>query len=168
MVGVQNIQKKHDASRLLFFVALSIIALDQLTKYLIKVNLAFNETIDIIQGIFSVTYRTNTGIGFGLLQGLNIPLMVVSSIIILLMGYFYYKLDKKETLMRFPLGLIISGALSNLVDRIIQGSVTDFIYVHGWPAFNVADSAISIGAVMLIIMHIRKTEGKAKNKSEPH
>ena len=129
----------------------TIIILDQLTKYGARVLL---ETPINVTNFFSFQLIYNTGASFGIFQNSNLPLIFVS--IAIIAGLIYYV--NKESLgntERLLFSLIIAGAISNLIDRILFSAVTDFIYFHFWPAFNVADSAITVGVVGLIIHSFR-------------
>src|SRR3989344_1258449 len=129
---------------------LGIIALDQSTKY------AAHTLLDIpldITSFFSFQLIQNTGASFGIFQGNNTPLIIASTLIIGGLMYYVWKENPPQKEVFFYI-MIIAGALSNLIDRIMFSAVTDFIYFHFWPAFNIADSAITIGVVGLIMMHI--------------
>lgn len=142
-----------------------IIGLDQLTKHLITHSFSLWDTVTIIPDFFDFTLRHNTGAAYNLLANasgwqrwflIGVALVVCGVIIAWL-----YKLSTKEKLEGFALALILSGAIGNLIDRIQYGYVIDFILVHyhahEFPAFNVADSAISIGVVLLIPALFKKS-----------
>ncbi|MBN1622200.1 MAG: signal peptidase II [Endomicrobiales bacterium] len=140
-------QKKH-----LNYILLIILA-DQITKYLVRTNLFLGQSIPITP-FFRLTYITNTGIAFGLFRGANI-FFIVLAIVILTVFYFWIKKNKDvlSDWMKISFALIFAGAIGNLIDRIVRGSVIDFLDFHirqySWPAFNVADSCITIGGVIL-------------------
>lgn len=128
-----------------------ILGLDQLTKLFINRNLSLNQSIPIVKGIFHLTLVHNRGAAFGLFRNQIILLISVSFFAILLI-YFNLKKnirDKKFSLYKLSLSFILAGALGNLVDRLCFGYVIDFLDLRIWPVFNVADSAISIGAILL-------------------
>jgi signal peptidase II len=141
-----------------FLLSLFIIGLDQLSKYLITHTLDLWQSIPLIPGFFDFTLRHNTGAAYSFLDSASgwqrwffIGLaLIISAVIIVWMR----KLSIKEKLEGYALALILGGALGNLCDRVIHGYVIDFIlfYYEKWqfPAFNIADSAISIGVVLLI------------------
>lgn len=142
-----------------------IIGLDQLTKHLITHSFNLWDTVTIIPGFFDFTLRHNTGAAYNILANasgwqrwflIGVALVVCGVIVAWL-----YKLSAKEKLEGFALALILSGAIGNLIDRIQYGYVIDFILVHyhahEFPAFNVADSAISIGVVLLIPALFKKS-----------
>ncbi len=143
--------------RISFILSISffIIILDQLTKYLISGYILPSQSIPLIKNILHITYIQNTGAGFGILKGWNTILIFVSLIIIgIILFYFDRIIKEKQT--HIPITLILGGAIGNLIDRIFLGYVIDFIDFRIWPAFNIADSCITIGALWLIIYFWRK------------
>lgn len=133
---------------------LSIIILDQLTKFFIKSFFIVGSSKVIIKNIFSLTYTTNTGISFGLFKGFNEIFIIISVIVLIFFGYIYYKNKRYPIQIAF----ICAGIVGNLIDRIILGHVIDFLDFWIWPVFNLADSSISIGIVWLIIMLLKNKE----------
>jgi signal peptidase II len=132
----------------------AIVFLDQLTKYLIKENFFLGSSKEIIQGILSFTYVQNTGVSFGLFKGMNLVFVVISFVAL---GFFIY-LYLGNIKFQSQLAFVCGGLLGNLMDRISLGSVVDFIDFHFWPVFNVADSAICIGIIWLMISLIKNKE----------
>ena len=134
-----------------FLVSLLIFALDQLTKYFIKTHVGPFDVVRVTS-FFNIVYVLNTGSAFGMFKSLGnlffiiIALSAMALLIFLIIRYSHN---------RFPFALILGGAAGNLCDRIISGHVTDFLdfYAgsHHWPAFNVADSALTIGISLLLI-----------------
>lgn len=155
MVTPSFISKHHPDIRF-FLTILGVIVIDQITKMLVKNTLAPLDSADIIPKILSFTYITNTGAVFGALRGMNTLLIAVSIIVIASLLYYYHKKRDEEKIPRTSFALIVGGALSNLIDRIALGFVVDFIDVHFWPAFNIADSAITLGVAALVIFYLRK------------
>jgi signal peptidase II len=128
-----------------------ILGLDQLTKFLISKSLSLNQSILIIKGLFHLTLVHNRGAAFGLLKN-QIILLILTSFFAVLLIYFNLKksgTDKKLSIYKLSLSLILAGALGNLIDRVCFGYVIDFLDFRVWPVFNIADSAISIGAILL-------------------
>ena len=142
----------HKKNILIFSTALIIIFSDQLTKFLIRKNFQLNESIPIIKNIFHLTYLNNTGSAFSLFQGYNLFFIIFSVIVILAVFYFIKKIKESQKLMQFAVGLLLGGTLGNFIDRIIYGKVTDFIDFRIWPVFNIADSAVTISVIILIIL----------------
>ncbi|HOW81152.1 MAG TPA: signal peptidase II [Spirochaetota bacterium] len=143
--------------------ALCIVAatlvLDVLTKNFIVDNINLYERHDYLDGFLRITLVYNQGGVFGILQGYKNMFLIVSVIVLALMvAYFFYE-KNKSLLFTVSLSLIISGAIGNIIDRLIPGrpGVVDFISVgvdgvYRWPAFNVADSVIVVGACLLVIV----------------
>jgi len=136
-----------------------VLAVDQLTKYWIDSAMAIHDTIPVLSGFFSITYVRNPGAAFGFLAGASPTFrytffIVVNIIAIALILTYIRKAGKKESRMILGLSLIMAGAVGNLIDRVRFGEVVDFLdfYIGSihWPAFNVADSSISVGAFFLI------------------
>jgi signal peptidase II len=135
---------------LVFFVLAGlVIVLDQLTKYLVRANLALGESVPE-EGPLRITYVTNTGAAFGILQGQTLFLVVTTffGLAAILLYYLYPPME--HGVLRLALGLQLGGAVGNLADRVRVGRVTDFIDVGPWPAFNVADSSILVGVFIII------------------
>jgi len=134
-----------------FLISLSIVALDQITKLLVEKFLP--RTIQLVPDFLSIVYTVNYGGGFGILQGMRWFLVLAS---LLFVGAVLVYLKKIEKGQIVPLALVFGGAVGNLIDRIVLGGVLDFIAFDFWPAFNVADSAITIGVIWIIIISIKK------------
>lgn len=136
-----------------FWIIIIAIVLDQFTKYLVKTNLNINEPINLIRNFLSFTFITNTGSAFGILKGTNIYLLFFSLIVLGLIMFYWDEIMLKE---RIFFALIAGGIIGNLIDRISYGYVIDFIHFSFWPAFNVADSLLTIGIVGLIWVELRE------------
>ncbi len=152
-----------------------IIPGDQLSKIYIDQHLELHQSIEIIKNFFSIVHVRNSGIAFGLLAGIDSPLLTlffvaVSLLAVILIVTFIKALAKDNFLMATSLSLILAGALGNLIDRIRLGEVIDFldfyIYSHHWPAFNLADSSITVGGLILFICQIFNTK-KIVTTQEP-
>lgn len=146
----------------LLIIAGSICILDQVTKALIVATVAVYDTIPVIPGFFNLTHIYNPGGAFGFLARTTSELrhmfFLVSSFAAMgLILFLYVKTPPKQRLLELALSLILGGAIGNIVDRIRIGKVIDFLDVYikdlHWPAFNVADSAITIG-ICLFIYHL--------------
>ncbi|MBI4299576.1 MAG: signal peptidase II [Chloroflexi bacterium] len=131
-----------------FLLSALVIALDQLTKFLIRSNLSLGESIPN-SGFVRLTHVTNSGGAFGLFAGRNFPLILAAAVGILVIFLYYRYPPRESTLLRLSLALMLGGAIGNLVDRLRQGYVTDFVDLTLWPVFNLADSSITIGVVAL-------------------
>lgn len=165
---------------LVLSVAMAVFFLDHLTKWLIVENLSFADKIVVIPDIFDIVHTRNTGAAFGFLSGWDSPLRDWFFYGIGLLAFFFLYHYVKSTpasdrLTLLALALITGGAIGNLSDRMLRGSVVDFLSVHYyqetlkfslfgsrivipliWPAFNVADSAICIGVTVLIWQNFKK------------
>ncbi len=145
---------------IVFFVSIfAILIVDQSLKSLVRLKLAVGESIPLINNIFHITYVTNTGAAFGLFKNSAIFFIIISVVAIVLIAGLILKSIKRAEFManpRFDLGLImiISGAIGNLVDRLKFGYVIDFIDVRIWPVFNIADTSITIGTLLLILSYM--------------
>ncbi len=135
--------------------ALIVVVLDQLTKWSAR---NFLQQPLELASFFSFRLVTNTGAGFGILQGYNIFLIIIS-LAILFMIFRSYTQIPKEALPQLFTALIVGGAVGNVIDRIAYGAVTDFIAFSFWPAFNVADAAVTVGAlgwIVVLVMEKKK------------
>ena len=134
--------------------ALLVFLLDQLTKYVVRAYIPYRHSFPE-DGFLRITHTFNTGSAFGLFQGQNIPLILVSIVGIAVLVLVYRSQPRSTNLLRLSLGLQIGGAAGNLLDRLRLGHVTDFIDVGPWPVFNLADSSIVIGLVLLAWLFLR-------------
>jgi signal peptidase II len=125
-----------------------VVALDQVTKQLVATNIARGDAVGVVPGLDFVNTR-NTGVAFGALEGggLIVALLIGASLA-LLVGYFLANRDRPW--LWLPVGMLLGGALGNLADRAREGAVIDFIDPIAWPAFNVADSCIVVGVLLLL------------------
>jgi signal peptidase II len=142
-----------------FLVALGVIVLDQLTKSLIRNNLAIGESWPSDDWLVKVTHITNTGAAFGILQEQSLFLTITAFIGMGAIVFYYAFPPFEHGLLRVALGLMLGGAIGNLLDRLRFGEVTDFIHFPHYPAFNIADSSIVIGLAIIIGFFIIK-EGR--------
>ncbi len=134
------------------------LALDQLTKFVVRQTLEWHHSWPVY-GFFRFTHVQNTGSAFGLFQGNNLPLLIVSLVGVAVLAYIYRTQERPGLLMRISIALMLGGALGNLLDRIWQGHVTDFIDIGPWPVFNLADSWIVVGLLILawvLVVHREK------------
>jgi signal peptidase II len=145
-------------------IAVGVVALDQLTKALIRSHLRLYQSHEIIPGLLALVHGRNRGMAFGVFSGGGIPfqavvLAVLSGAVLLLVIAHWHRLGEGPALPRVALALVAGGAVGNLIDRVRLGYVTDFVHVyvgtHVWPDFNVADSAISIGITLLLLDALR-------------
>ncbi len=140
--------------RWLLITSLIVLILDFVTKHFVRV---FEPNIQLLS-FFSLSYTTNTGGAFGIFRGLP-WLFIVAGVIVMGIIAYYYKRIPQNCYYIISIGLILGGTLGNLLDRVLLGQVTDFIAFSFWPAFNIADSALSIGMVCLAILLWREDMG---------
>ena len=147
---------------------LTILVLDQLTKMIVDRTMSLHQSIPIIDGLFNLTYVRNTGAAFGIFAGsheaFRLPFLILVSVLAL--GFVVVMLKRlrdEETGLITALSLIIGGAIGNLIDRVLYGEVIDFLDFYWsnyhWPAFNVADSCITIG-VLITLFYLIKAKGE--------
>ncbi|MFL2664925.1 MAG: signal peptidase II [Dehalococcoidia bacterium] len=139
----------------LYFLILSllIISLDQVSKYIVVKNLSLGESIPD-EGLFRLTHAQNTGTAFSLFQNQTDILTIVSIIAIIMIIFIFISIDKPSVYLFLSYGLLFGGAIGNLSDRIRLGYVTDFFDVGFWPIFNIADSAITVGIILMILNYL--------------
>ncbi len=135
--------------------SLFILIIDQISKWIVVSKMYLGESISLLKDILYLTYLQNTGAGFGILKG-NVSLLIWFSIFVIGLIFYFYDQIPDYKYVYFAFGLILGGAFGNLIDRIRLGYVIDFInFEMLWPAFNIADSAITIGAILLIVYSIK-------------
>jgi signal peptidase II len=133
---------------MIFIIVTIILSVDQLTKFLVTKNLLYHQSIPVLKGVFHLTLTHNQGAAFGILKN-QTPLFIFTSILAIILIFLNLKHNKNRKSYNIFLSLILAGALGNLVDRVFFGYVIDFLDFRIWPVFNIADSAISIGAILL-------------------
>lgn len=135
----------------LFF---GILAIDQITKFLIRLYMPLDSSYTLIKGVLYFTHLGNTGVSFGMFKGLNLVFLIISAVVLVFFSYVY--IHKRK----FPLqmAMICAGIAGNLIDRIFLGYVVDFIHLSFWPVFNVADSSVSFGIIWLVYLMWRNNE----------
>ena len=151
------LRSKNYKFEILVFAA--VLFLDQITKMLTLKFLLSKGSINILP-FFSLTYVENTGSAFGLFQNANLVLLIVSLLVLFLMIKWRKDILSLGNLAKYGYLMIFAGAMGNIFDRIILGHVIDFLDFHFWPVFNIADSAICIGAgfIAFSILRAKKKE----------
>lgn len=137
-----------------------VVGLDQLTKQIVVSSLDRGDSVNVFLGL-DITNTRNTGVAFGALQdaGAIVAILIALALTLLLI---YFAANATRPWLWLPAGLLLGGALGNLVDRVREGAVIDFIDPIAWPAFNVADSCIVIGVLALLyVVEVRPGEGHA-------
>ena len=142
-----------------------VFVLDILTKLIAKGKLAEVSTIPLWQNVFHLTYVENRGIAFGMFGGGRVFFILLTVVVLVGLWYLYQKTEKKTPWLRYGMAGVVGGAMGNLADRIFRGYVVDFLDFRliDFPVFNVADIAVCLGAVMLVV-HFFKSEEVRKDE----
>lgn len=138
----------------MFLIAAVIVAFDQLTKWLIRSNLAFGESWapwDWLMPYARLVYWKNTGVAFGMLQGMNFVFIILAAIVSIALIVYFPSVPRRDWLIRLALSMELGGAVGNLLDRIQFGHVIDFISIGNFPVWNVADACITVGVFILLL-----------------
>jgi len=143
---------------MIYLICLIIVAADQLIKLVINNKFICGQSLPVIKNIFHLTYVKNTGAAFGIFQNQNMFFIISTLVIIVIMLIYINKINKKSIWFKLAAGLILGGAVANLIDRIRVGCVIDYLDFRIWPVFNLADSSIVIGAGIMILLFIMGEE----------
>ena len=167
------------ARKLEIIVSLTIVVLDQLTKAMVRPALALHESVEVIPGFLDLTRVHNTGAAFGMLNAVDFPMkpLVLSLVALTALGgvaWYAFTVPLADRLARIGVAGVLGGAIGNLIDRATVGYVLDFVDAyfgtwHFW-AFNVADAAITVGVIFMILDMLgvgRRINGSASNASNP-
>lgn len=149
-----------------FWISILVFLIDIITKQIVVHFLKEGQSILLIPNFFSFTYAKNTGVAFSLLEG-NIPFIIIMTVVVIGVIVSCLKEVKKRWMDIVGYGLILGGAFGNLFDRIVYGYVIDFldfdIFGYHFPIFNLADSGIVIGVILLCVASILESRGKNEN-----
>lgn len=156
-------------------VSAAVIGVDHLVKWIVKSTMELNQTIHVLGDFFTISYIHNSGIAFGLLDDnpspFKTPLLIIIAFVALgIIMYIFFTLPKNVRSAGLSMGLIFGGAIGNIADRIIRGEVVDFldvdfpdiniptlrIHMTRWPTFNVADTCVLVGILMLLVIIIKQ------------
>ncbi|WP_301107059.1 signal peptidase II [Sporosarcina sp.] len=152
-----------------YAIAVLVIALDQLTKWLVVKNMELREYIPLLDPYLGFLSHRNRGAAWGMLEGKMWLFYIVTIAVVAAIIYFFHTEGKKDRLLGISLMLLLGGAVGNFIDRLFRGEVVDFVSVlipvinYDFPIFNVADAALTI-AVVLILVHVLLDEKKKKKK----
>ncbi|MGG0790157.1 MULTISPECIES: signal peptidase II [Bacillaceae] len=150
-----------------YLIALLVIAIDQLTKWMIVKKMEYGESIEIIENLLYITSHRNRGAAWGILQGQMWFFYIITIAVIIGLVYYIQKMAKESILLGVALALMLGGAIGNFIDRVARQEVVDFVHTYifsySFPVFNVADAALSIG-VGLLVIHMFLEEKNAKEK----
>jgi len=151
-----------------YLIAIFVILLDQFTKWLIVNNMFLGESITIIDKFLYITSHRNRGAAWGILQGQMWLFYVITLVVIVAIMYYLHKAAKGKRLLGLSLALMLGGAIGNFIDRVLRQEVVDFIHTYifsyNFPVFNIADSALVIGVILLMIQMLLDERG-TKEKS---
>lgn len=151
---------------LYYIIAVIIIGIDQVTKWLIVKNMELGESITVIENFIYITSHRNQGAAWGILQGQMWFFYIITTVVIIGIIYYIQKYAKENKVMGIALGLMLGGAIGNFIDRLFHKEVVDFIntyiFSYDFPIFNVADSALCVGVVLLFIQML--LEGKQEKE----
>ena len=159
-----------------FLIAAVVVALDRITKQMIKTHLGAYDSTAVIPVLLNIVHVENPGIAFGMLANASgvwrdVLLIGFSAVVLIAISVMLLRpASLRDSVLRTALAFILGGAFGNLYDRIVNGTVTDFVEVHAgqhyFPAFNVADSAVTIGACLLLLDMWRAKERSVSHASE--
>jgi signal peptidase II len=163
------LNKKISDYAFLLFISGSIILFDQLTKWMVRANLASEEIWApwpwLIPYARIVNWH-NTGIAFGMFQNMNTVFIILAMLVSIGIVYYFPKVARLDVFLRVALAMQLGGAVGNMIDRIHQGFVTDFISLGSFAVFNVADASISVGVVVLLV-GVYIMDSKQKKMKQP-
>lgn len=145
---------------MIIIISIILLCIDQISKLLVVNLLTKTDSITIIKNFFYLTYINNDGAAFSILVGKRIFLILVAIIVIIMLIHYIKKNNIQNKLEIVSLALIIGGSLGNLMDRVVRGYVIDFldfkIFNYNFPIFNLADTFIVIGVILLLLKELRK------------
>jgi signal peptidase II len=151
-----------------YIIAFIIIVIDQLSKWVIVKTMAFGDQKMIIENFFYITSHRNQGAAWGILQGQMLLFYIITAVVVIGIIFYMQKYAKENKVMAVSLSMILGGALGNFIDRLFRQEVVDFfdftIFNYNYPIFNVADSSLVVGVILIIIATIidEKKKGKVK------
>jgi len=140
---------------------LVVLALDQATKAYVRASMTLGRSIPVIPDVFSITHIQNKGAAFGLFPGQLGFFIIVAILVLGGIVWVWWRYHPHRWYTVLALGMVAAGALGNLIDRAGAGHVTDFLEIHGWPVFNVADMALDVGVAILMVWLLFSKEAAA-------
>ncbi|TYS16354.1 lipoprotein signal peptidase [Rossellomorea vietnamensis] len=151
-----------------YLIALVVVALDQLTKWLVVRNMTEGQSITVIENLFYITSHRNQGAAWGILQGQMWFFYIITIGVIIGIVYYLEKQAKGNKLFSLSLALLLGGAIGNFIDRLFRKEVVDFlntyIFQYDFPIFNIADAALTIGVGMMVITMLLDERREKKEK----
>ncbi|MRG85472.1 lipoprotein signal peptidase [Salinibacillus xinjiangensis] len=138
-----------------YLVAIVIIGIDQWTKWMVDKKMELYESIPVIENFFYITSHRNKGAAWGILQGQMWFFYIITTVVVVFVIYYLQKHGKDHALLGWSLSLILAGAIGNFIDRLFRQEVVDFfdviIFGYDYPIFNIADSSLVIGVILMLI-----------------
>ena len=150
----------------IYSIASIVIMVDLILKFIVSAKLVENDIIKVIPNFFSIYYLKNTGAAFSILQDSTVFLVILSDLILLFLNHYIDKEQDLNRISEISLGMVIGGIFGNMIDRIINHSVTDFIsfriFNYNFPVFNIADIGITVGVFLLLISVLKDCRKEKK------
>jgi signal peptidase II len=149
-----------------YLIALAVILIDQVTKWIIVKEMYYGQSITVIENFLYITSHRNRGAAWGILQGQMWFFYLITVVVVVGLIIYIQKLKKQDKWFGIALALMLGGAIGNFIDRVVRKEVVDFvntyIFTYDFPIFNVADSALVVGVIIMFIMTL--FEGKMKKE----
>lgn len=149
-----------------YLIALAVILIDQVTKWMIVKEMYYGQSITVIENFLYITSHRNRGAAWGILQGQMWFFYLITVVVVVGLTIYIQKLKKQDKWFGIALALMLGGAIGNFIDRVVRKEVVDFvntyIFTYDFPIFNVADSALVVGVIIMFIMTL--FEGKMKKE----
>jgi signal peptidase II len=149
-----------------YLIALAVILIDQVTKWMIVKEMYYGQSITVIENFLYITSHRNRGAAWGILQGQMWFFYLITVVVVIGLIIYIQKLKKQDKWFGIALALMLGGAIGNFIDRVVRKEVVDFvntyIFTYDFPIFNVADSALVVGVIIMFIMTL--FEGKMKKE----
>lgn len=149
-----------------YLIALAVILIDQVTKWMIVKEMYYGQSITVIENFLYITSHRNRGAAWGILQGQMWFFYLITVVVVVGLIIYIQKLKKQDKWFGIALALMLGGAIGNFIDRVVRKEVVDFvntyIFTYDFPIFNVADSALVVGVIIMFIMTL--FEGKMKKE----
>jgi signal peptidase II len=149
-----------------YLIALAIIAIDQISKWLIVAKMEIGESFSIIENVLYITSHRNRGAAWGILEGQMWFFYIVTIVVTVVLIYFLRTWAKGKMLLSLGISFMLAGAIGNFIDRLFRGEVVDFIdvyiFTYNYPIFNIADSSLVIGVIIMAIQMIKEEKAAKK------
>ncbi|MBM7540503.1 signal peptidase II [Amphibacillus cookii] len=151
-----------------YLIAVGVLILDQLTKWWIINYMELRESFAIVENVLYITSHRNPGAAWGILQGRMLFFYIITVVVIVAIVYYMQKFAKQDRWLGIGLGLVLGGAIGNFIDRLLYQEVVDFIDVYigsyNYPIFNIADSALVVGVIVIGIATLKEEFEKGRSK----